>query len=76
MTSCAKILPMVTMQLVNQYIIVGTILVACLGYATFRLVKSWRSAMKCKDYKCSGCPFFEKCEKNKKKVEKKFGGTK
>ena len=59
-----------------QWILIAIILVACLGYATFYLWKSWHSALKCGDYKCAGCPFSEKCEKNSKKVEKKFGGTK
>ena len=62
--------------MIFQYIIIGIIWVACLGYATFCFRKSWKSVQKCHDYKCAGCPFYEKCEKNNKKVEKKFGGTK
>ncbi len=62
--------------MVFQNIVLAIILVACLGYATFCIVKAWKSARKCHDYKCAGCPFYEKCEKNKKKVGEKFGGTK
>ena len=62
--------------MIFQDIIIAIILVACLGYATFRFLKSWKSVQKCHDYKCSRCPFYEKCEKNKKKVGEKFGGTK
>ena len=62
--------------MIFQYIIIGIILVACLAYATFCLWKAIASMRKCKDYKCAGCPFLEKCEKNQKKVGKKFGGIK
>lgn len=61
--------------MIFQYVFIAVVLVACLWYATFRLVKSYRDNVKCKDYKCSGCPFLEKCEKKRKKVGKKFGGT-
>lgn len=62
--------------MITQYIIIAIILVACLGYATFSIWKAVDSARKCKEYKCAGCPLYEKCEKNKKKVGQKFGGTK
>ena len=62
--------------MIFQYIIIGFILVACLAYATFCIYKSIHSARKCNNYQCAGCAFYEKCEKNKKKVGEKFGGTK
>ena len=62
--------------MVVQYIIIGIVIVACLVYATIIMWKNGKSQLKCGDYKCAGCPFYEKCEKNKKKVGKKFGGTK
>lgn len=43
---------------------------ACLVYATIIMWKNGKSQLKCGDYKCAGCPFYEKCEKNKKKLEK------
>jgi len=54
--------------MVFQYIIIAIILVACVSYATFLIWKSWQSNIKCKQYKCSGCPFLEKCEKKQKKL--------
>ena len=62
--------------MVIQYIIIAIILVACLGYATFCIFRVWKNMRQCSDYQCAGCPFAEKCKKNQKKVEKKFGGTK
>ncbi len=62
--------------MIFQYVIIAIILVACLAYATFLIWKSWQSNRKCTHYQCTGCPFLEKCEKNKKKVGEKFGGTK
>lgn len=62
--------------MILQHIIISIIVVACLGYATFRFKKAWSAAQKCHDYKCAGCPFYKKCENNKKKVSEKFGGTK
>ena len=62
--------------MIFQYIIITIILVACIAYATFLIWKSWQSNRKCTDYHCTGCPFLEKCEKNKKKVREKFGETK
>lgn len=43
---------------------------ACLVYATIIMWKNGKSQLKCGDYKCAGCPFYEKCEKNKKKLGK------
>ena len=72
--------------MVFQYIIIGIVIVACLVYATIIIWKNGKSQLKCDDYKCAGCPFFEKCEKKQektrkyayflKKVAEKFGGTK
>ena len=56
--------------MVFQYIIIGIVIVACLVYATIIIWKNGKSQLKCGDYKCAGCPFFEKCEKNKKKLGK------
>ena len=56
--------------MVVQYIIIGIVIVACLVYATIIMWKNGKSQLKCGDYKCAGCPFYEKCEKNKKKLGK------
>ena len=62
--------------MVVQYIIIGIVIVACLVYATIIMWKNGKSQLKCGDYKCAGCPFYEKCEKKQEKVGKKFGGNK
>ena len=65
--------------MILQYIIIAIILMACLGYAInclWKVFRQWKNAQKCNDFKCAGCPFYEKCEKNSKKVGEKFGGTK
>ena len=49
-----------------QYIIIAIILAACVAYAAFRIFKAWKKAIKCKDYRCSGCAFYEKCKKQSK----------
>lgn len=56
--------------MVVQYIIIEIVIVACLVYATIIMWKNGKSQLKCGDYKCAGCPFYEKCEKNKKKLGK------
>ena len=62
--------------MVVQYIIIGIVIVACLVYATIIMWKNGKSQLKCGDYKCAGCPFYEKSKKKQEKVGKKFGGTK
>ena len=48
-----------------QHIIITIILAACILYVANSLYKTWHQTKTCKDYKCAGCPFYEKCEKNK-----------
>lgn len=50
-----------------QYIIIAIILAACITYAAICIYRSLKQARECKNYQCSGCPFVEKCQKNKKK---------
>ena len=59
-----------------QYIITFMILATCIVYVAFSIYKSYKKAKQCKDFHCAGCAFYEKCNKNKKKVSKKFGGIK
>lgn len=49
-----------------QYIIIAIILAACFAYAAFRLFKALKKAKNCKDYRCSGCAFYEKCKDQRK----------
>lgn len=49
-----------------QYIIIAIILAACITYAAICIYRSIKQARECKNYQCSGCPFVEKCQKNKK----------
>ena len=48
-----------------QYIIIAIILAACITYAAICIYRSIKQARECKNYQCSGCPFVEKCQKNK-----------
>ncbi len=50
-----------------QYLIIGLVVAACIVYAAIRIYKAWHGVSQCKDYKCAGCPFYQKCEQNKKK---------
>lgn len=50
-----------------QYIIIAIILAACITYTAICIYRSIKQARECKNYQCSGCPFVEKCQKNKKK---------
>jgi len=47
-----------------QYILTAIILAACIAYAAFRIFMACKKALKSKNYRCSGCAFYEKC-KNK-----------
>lgn len=49
-----------------QHIIVAIILAACILYAANRIYKTWQNARKCKNYRCSGCAFYERCQKKNK----------
>ena len=53
-----------------QYFIIGITLAACIMYAAFCIYKAVTSARKCKNYRCSGCAFYEKCKNNHKKTRK------
>ena len=59
-----------------QHIIITIILAACILYAAFRMYKAWRKTGECKDFRCSGCAFYENCKISQKKNAKKFGGMK
>ena len=57
----------------TQYIIISIIVAACIMYAAITVYKTWNKAKNCKEYKCSGCPFYEKCKENVK--EKRNSAT-
>ena len=57
----------------TQYIITAIILAACIAYAAFCIFKTYKKAIKCKDYHCAGCAFYEKCKSQKKS---RFGAHK
>ena len=50
-----------------QYIIILTILAACIVYAAIRIYRAWKKVSQCHDrnYKCTGCAFYEQCKKKK-----------
>ena len=54
-----------------QYIIILTILAACIAYAAIRIYRAWKKVSQCHDrnYKCAGCAFYEQCKKKKKWLE-------
>ena len=51
--------------MMTQYIIIATILAACIVYAAIRIYRAWRKVEQCHDrnYQCSGCAFYEQCKK-------------
>ena len=51
----------------TQYIIILTILAACIVYAAIRIYRAWKKVSQCheRDYKCAGCAFYEQCKKKK-----------
>ena len=55
------------MYMMTQYIIIATILAACIVYAAIRIYRAWRKVEQCHDrnYQCSGCAFYEQCKKKK-----------
>ena len=50
-----------------QYGIVALILIIAIGYAAWRIYKSIKQNLACKDYHCAGCGLYEKCKKKSKK---------
>ena len=50
-----------------QYLISILILITAIGYATWRIYKSIKQNLACKDYHCAGCGLYEKCKKKSKK---------
>ena len=50
-----------------QYLIIILILITAIGYATWRIYKSIKQNLACKDYHCAGCGLYEKCKKKSKK---------
>ncbi len=51
-----------------QYIIIATILAACIVYAAIRIYKACERQSKCQDGTTSaaGCAFYEQCKKKEK----------
>ena len=54
----------------GQLILIAIILAACIAYAAFRFFMAWKKALKSKNYRCSGCAFYERCK------SKEFTGQK
>lgn len=50
-----------------QYIIVGIVLAMCVGLAVRYFHREWKQNVRCKDYGCAGCPFYDKCRKTIKR---------
>ena len=52
----------------TQYIIILTILAACIVYAAIRIYRAWKKVNQCHDWncKCAGCAFYEQRKKKKK----------
>lgn len=53
-----------------QYVIIGIILATCIAFAIQYFVREWRENIRYKNYGCAGCPFYEKCNRNKKIKQK------
>lgn len=53
--------------MILQYIIIGIVIFAAILYAVLRSYKSVQNNIKCKDYKCAGCAFYDKCRNKQKK---------
>ncbi len=54
-------------HMILQYIIIGIVIFAAILYAVQRSYKSVNDNIKCKDYKCAGCAFYDKCRNKQKK---------
>lgn len=55
------------MSISIQYIVIFVVIAVSVCFALRNLYKAIYHNVKCKDYKCTGCAFYDKC----KKVEKK-----
>jgi hypothetical protein len=53
--------------MIIQYIIIGIVILSAILYAVIRSYKSVQDNIKCKDYKCAGCAFYDKCRNKQKK---------
>lgn len=53
-----------------QYLLVTIAVIASLGYAGYRLYRSWKPKNGC-EVTCAGCPLKEKCEQKEKGKAKK-----
>ena len=55
------------MSISIQYIVIFVVIAVSVCFVLRNLYKAIYNNVKCKDYKCAGCAFYDKC----KKVEKK-----
>lgn len=55
------------MSIFIQYIVIFVVIAVSVCFVLRNLYKAIYHNVKCKDYKCAGCAFYDKC----KKVEKK-----
>lgn len=50
-----------------QYILLAAILTLCVAWLIRYLYREYRENLKCRNYGCAGCAFYEKCKKARKK---------
>ena len=50
-----------------QYIIVGVIICIAVAFVVVKAYRSVKQNIRCKDYKCAGCAFYDKCKKAQKR---------
>ncbi len=55
------------MGILIQYIIIFLVIALAVTFAVRGIYKSINQNIKCKDYKCAGCAFYDKCKKEQKK---------
>ncbi|MDD6437709.1 MAG: FeoB-associated Cys-rich membrane protein [Prevotella sp.] len=55
--------------MILQYIIVGVIVVACLALGARYFYREVRENLRYRRQGCAGCPFYEKCQRDKKQTE-------
>ena len=53
--------------MILQYILLAIILALCIGYASWLIYDTVKKSLRCRNYGCGGCPFYEKCTKTRKK---------
>lgn len=53
--------------MILQYILLAFILALCIGYASWRIYDTIKKNLRCRNYGCAGCAFYEKCTKTRKK---------